>query len=143
MAAGQMMMETGNPYVVAAGFGIMFLTEPIMEALDALGLFDAIERWTSFLPAEVTRANQHLRDLMKEYHGILGAMQLAGRTDEGLKQLGAGDPEALRSSANLDMETYRQRAVSKEQELLAAFDGGYLQAQGDFAGLYELDSLRN
>jgi hypothetical protein len=143
MLVGQGMMESGNPYVVAAGFGIMFLTEPIMDLLDSAGLFDAIERWSAFLPSEVTGANQHLRDLMKEYHGILGAMQLAARSNEDLQTIGVGDPEGLRRAANLDMETYRERAVNKERELLTAFDEGYTQAQKEFAGLYELDTLRS
>ena len=49
MYIGQGMMASGNPYVVAAGFGVMFLTEPIMDLLEAAGLFDAIERWSAFL----------------------------------------------------------------------------------------------
>jgi hypothetical protein len=142
MVVGQAMMKSPNPYVVAAGFGIGFLTEPIMAGLEAMGVFDAVERASAFLPSEVTKANQDLRDLMKEYRAILGAMELASRSDEQLTAVGVGDPQALRSTSSTDIATYRTRAAEKEQELLSAFDKGYTRAQTEFAGLYELDDLR-
>lgn len=143
MLIGQAMMESGNPYVVAAGFGIMFLTEPIMAFLEWAGVFDAIERASAFLPSEVTAANQHLRDLMQEYRAILGAMELESRTDEQLADVGVTDPAALRARSARDIESERARAAGKERELLDAFDAGYTRARDDYAGLFELDTLRD
>ena len=143
LALSQAMMRSGNPYVVAAGFGVMFLTQPIVSFLDYVGVFDAIERASAFLPAEVTAANQHLRDLMQEYRAIIGAMQLAARTDEELRGLGASDPAALRTSSAADIAANRERARDKERDLLSAFEEGYTRARTDYAGLFELDMLRN
>ncbi|MGO4883326.1 MAG: DUF4157 domain-containing protein [Bryobacteraceae bacterium] len=143
MAVSTGMMESGNPWIMGAGFAIVFLTEPIMSFLDYLGVFDAIERASAFLPSEVTGANQHLRDLMKDYRAILGAMQLSARTDEQLRSLGVQDTSPVRSSSLHDIDTYRTEAVSKETELLSAFEDGYKRARDDYAGLYELDSLRS
>src|SRR5438128_10551215 len=107
------MMKSQNPYVVAAGFGVMLLTKPIMMLLEAAGVFDAIERAAAFLPSEVTEANQRLRDLMKEYTGILGAIELASRSDSELRAMGVADPTAMRASSQQDITQYRNRAVSK------------------------------
>ncbi|PLR23000.1 hypothetical protein SGCZBJ_16735 [Caulobacter zeae] len=142
MALSQVMMRSGNPYVVGAGFGIMFLTGPIMSLLERAGVFDAIERVTEFLPSEVTAATQHLRPLITDYTALIGAMELARREPAELRSMGAADPEAVRSSATTDIAGYRARVVAKEAELLTAFDAAYTRAAGDYAGLYELDTLR-
>src|SRR5262249_13879104 len=67
MYISQIMMRSQNWVVVAAGFGINFLTGPIMMLLDAVGVFDAVERAAAFLPSEVTEANQRLRELVGQY----------------------------------------------------------------------------
>jgi hypothetical protein len=126
-----------------AGFALMFLVEPIMEFLDWLGLFDWIERKSAFLPSEVTGASQHLRDLMKDYRVIIGDMQIAERSDEQLKQLGASDTGAVKAAAQHDMTKYRENAIGKEKELLSAFEDAYKRVKDDYAGLYELDTLRS
>lgn len=143
MYLGQVMMNSKNPYLVAAGFGVMLLTQPIMMLLEATGVFDAVERAVAFLPSEVTKANQRLRDLMKEYTAILGALELASRSESELMAIGVSDPAAMKASSQHDVAQYRTRAVSKEEEVLTAFEEAYQRAQTDFAGLYELDTLRN
>lgn len=142
MALSQVMMRSGNPWIVGAGFGIMFLTGPIMSLFEWAGVFDAIEQATEFLPSEVTAASQHLRPLMADYTALIGAMELARRDPGELRTMGATDPEAVRSSASIDIATYRGRVVDKERELITAFDEAYIGARGDYAGLYELDTLR-
>lgn len=141
MVLSQAMMRSGNPYVVAAGFSVMFLAHPIVSLLDYVGVFDAIERASAFLPAEVTGANQHLRALMQEYRAIIGAMQLAARSDEELRGAGATDPAAIRASSDADITANRARARDKEGELLTAFEEGYARARTEYAGLHELDML--
>lgn len=142
MALSQVMMRSGNPWIVGAGFGVMFLTRPFMALFEWAGVFDAVERITEFLPSEVTAASQHLRPLIADYSALIGAMELARRDSAELRTMGATDPEALRSSASLDIATYRGRVGAKERELLTAFDEAYTRAAGDYAGLYELDTLR-
>ena len=142
MVLSQAMMRSGNPYVVAAGFAVMLLGGPIVSFLDYLGLFDAIERASAFLPSEVTAANQELRNLMTEYRAIVGAIQLGQRSDAQLRAVGVGDPEALRRSAAMDINANRASARAKENELLAAFERAYRRARTEFAGLFELDTLR-
>ncbi|TLD45175.1 MAG: hypothetical protein FAZ92_02552 [Accumulibacter sp.] len=142
MVLSQAMMRSGNPYVAAAGFAIMLLGGPIVSFLDYLGLFDAIERASAFLPSEVTAANQELRDLMTEYRAIVGAIELGQRSDAQLRAVGVSDPEALRRSAAMDINSNRASARAKESELLAAFGRAYGRARTEYAGLFELDTLR-
>ncbi|KSB91809.1 hypothetical protein AS593_07235 [Caulobacter vibrioides] len=142
MALSQVMMRSGNGYIVLAGFGVMFLTGPIMGLFERAGVFDAVERVTEFLPSEVTAATQHLRPLITDYTALIGAMELARRDPAELRSMGAADPEAVRSSATTDIAAYRARVVAKETELLTAFDAAYTRAAGDYAGLHELDTLR-
>ena len=142
MVLSQAMMRSGNPYVVAAGFGIMLLGGPIVAFLDYVGVFDAIERASAFLPSEVTAANQELRDLMTEYRAIVGAIELGQRSDAQLRAVGVSDPEALRRSAAMDINSNRASARAKEGELLAAFERAYGRARTEYAGLFELDTLR-
>src|SRR5262249_43596516 len=143
MYLSQLMMRSQNWVVVAAGFGIMFLTGPIMSLLDAVGVFDAVERAAAFLPSEVTEANQRLRELVGQYQAILGAIELASRSDSELSAIGVHDPAAMRASSGQDVAEYRSRALSKEREVLTAFEWGYQRARTDYAGLYELDTLRS
>ena len=142
MALSQFMMQSGNGFIALAGFNIMFLTGPIMGLFERAGVFDAIERVTEFLPSEVTAATQHLRPLITDYTALIGAMELAQRDPAELRSMGAADPEAVRASATTDIAGYRARVVAKEAELLTAFDAAYTRAAGDYAGLYELDTLR-
>ncbi|MDQ8021909.1 MAG: DUF4157 domain-containing protein [Moraxellaceae bacterium] len=143
MVVGNAMMRSGNPYVVAAGFGVTLLTEPIMMGLEAAGVFDAVERASAFLPEEVTGTTQSLRKLMREYDGLIGARSLSARSDIELHGLGASDPAALRTAASTDIAGYTSQLNAKEQEVLTAFDAAYGTARTDFAGLYELDQLRD
>src|SRR5262249_14163134 len=143
MYLSQLMMRSQNWVVVAAGFGIMFLTGPIMSLLDAVGVFDAVERAAAFLPSEVTEANQRLRELVQEDQAIFGAIELASRSDDELRAIGVYNPEAMRASSQQDISAYRSRALSKEAEVLRAFEEGYGRARTDYAGLFELDTLRN
>jgi hypothetical protein len=147
MVIGQALMEAGaataNPWLVAAGFAIMFLTKPIMMLLEAAGLFAAIERWTAFLPSEVTGANQHLRDLMAEYHAIIGALAISARSDAELHALGGSNPAAVRTAASTDVGEARRHIHDKESELMAAFSEAYTRASRDYAGLFELDTMRD
>lgn len=141
LVVSQGLMRSGNPYLVGAGFALGLLTKPIMWALEELGVFDAIERWTAFLPSEVTAASQHLRPLIKDYVALIGAMDLARRPEAELRAMG-GDPDAVRAASTADIEHYRAKLQGKETEVLAAFAEGYARAKGDYAGLFELDTLR-
>ncbi|MEC5397626.1 eCIS core domain-containing protein [Uliginosibacterium sp. H1] len=143
MVIGNAMMRSGNPYVVAAGFGVTLLTEPIMMGLEAAGVFDAVERASAFLPSEVTGTTQSLRRLMAEYDGLVGARSLSARSDEELRGLGAHDPAALRTAASTDIATYTRGLDAKEVEVLDAFSTAYTSARTDYAGLFELDQLRD
>jgi hypothetical protein len=143
MAISGIMMESGHPVLMLVGFAINFLVEPIMEFLDWLGLFDWIERKSAFLPSEVTGASQHLRKLIKDYRTIIGDIHLTQRSDEQLAKMGAEDTGKVRDAAQHDMAKYREKAVEKEKDLLSAFEDAYKRVRDDYAGLYELDTLRS
>jgi hypothetical protein len=142
LTLSQVMMRSGNPWIMAAGAVVIFLAEPIMDFLEWLGVFDWIERRTAFLPSDVTAANQNLRDLMEEYRAIIGAMALASRSDQDLRDIGVVDPAAFRTTSAGDVARYRANAVEKEADLLSAFREAYETAKTEYAGLYELDVLR-
>lgn len=139
MVAGGALMRTNHPIAVLAGLGIMMAGD---KALEVLGVHDALERAFEFLPAEVTNVNQDLRRLIEEYSVILGAQELVARGDEGLRQVGAADPGAVRSAANKAVSEHRSEAREKERDILSEFRSAYERARTGYAGLRELDQLR-
>lgn len=143
MVAGQRLMAlgvaTGNLFVVAAGFGIMFLVEPI---LDVLGVHDLLEEAFAFNPSEVTVVTRDLRKLMEDYRIILGALELARRDWSELTALGATKPAELEGHARSEASRRLDEAHGKEAKILGAFEEAYSRARTSFAGLEDVDRLR-
>lgn len=136
---GVLMATVPPPLGVLAGLGVMLLGDTI---LDALGAHDWIEQLMSFQPRAVTKVEQQMRGLIAEYEVIVGAIELAERSDVSLRQVGAPDPAATRAAANLVADQHRLRALPLEQRILGAFADAYERAQGAYAGLAELDEMR-
>jgi Domain of unknown function (DUF4157)/Metallo-beta-lactamase superfamily len=138
MAAGSALME-GGPLGMIVGMAIMFLADPI---LDALGVYDWLERKFAFMPDEVVEVTQKLRKLLDEYRIIVGALEISERNAEQLTDVGAADPDATRKAAQQVIETHRTKAKHKEAELLVAFLDGYEEAKASYGGLPQLDEER-
>jgi hypothetical protein len=137
---GEAMMRSRNPWLMAAGFGIMFIGDPLLERLH---VYDVIEQAYDFLPSEVTAANQRLRDLLREYRVIVGAVKLSERSDEELSALGTQEPAEVRETVNQNAQSQLSDSMAKEAEVLEALQQGYSRARTDYAGLIELDEIRN
>ncbi len=138
-AIGGTMMKSPNPWVAGAGLIVMLLGDPILRIT---GAYDAFERWMSFDPGQVTGVRQELRDAMSEYQVLVGSIELAQRSEQQLKALGAQDPAALRSQACDSIAEFRNEARAKERDIISAFESGYRRARTSFSGLLGLDTLR-
>ncbi|MFH8249505.1 DUF4157 domain-containing protein [Microbacterium sp. B2969] len=136
---GVLMAAVPPPLGVLAGLGVMLLGDTI---LDALGAHDWIEQLMSFQPRAVTAVEQQMRSLIAEYEVIVGAIELAERSDTSLRQVGAPDPAALRAAGGKVADQHRLRALPLEEKILGAFADAYERAQGAYAGLAELDEMR-
>jgi hypothetical protein len=136
---GVLMAAIPPPLGVLAGLGVMMLGDTILEAL---GAHDWIEQLMSFQPRQVTKAEQRMRDLLKEYEVIVGAIELAERPDPSLRKVGSPDPATTRMAALAVANAHRVRAYPLERRLLDTFTEAYARAQGAYAGLAELDALR-
>lgn len=136
---GVLMAAIPPPFGILAGLGVMLLGDTI---LDALGAHDWIEQLMSFQPRKVTAVEQQMRGLIEEYDVIVGAIELAERSDPSLRQVGANDPAATRTAASKVADQHRLRALPLEQKILDAFADAYKRAQGAYAGLAELDEMR-
>ena len=135
--AGLMIPHPAGLLVVAIGLGLVFLADPLLEAL---GVYDLIERWTSFEPNEVTGAHQELRDLLDAYSSVIGARQLVDRGQQSLS--GPRIDQPLQDAACRDIELYFAGIIYREHALLEAFEAAYEAARDDHVGLIELDALR-
>ena len=138
MAAGSAMME-GGPWGMIVGMAIMFLADPI---LDALGVYDWLDRKFAFMPDEVVEVTQKLRKLLDEYRIIVGALEISERDAQQLTDVGAADPEAARKAARQVVDAHRAKAKEKESQLLLAFLLGYEKAKASYGGLPQLDEER-
>ena len=139
MAVGQVFIETGHPVGILVGLGIMFLADPILEAL---GVYDWLERQFEFLPDDVVLVVQELRKLLEEYKVIVGALEIARRDDQKLLSVGAKSPQDARKAATELVASRRDDVKRKETELLRAFILGYEAAKKGYGGLPELDQYR-
>ena len=79
------------------------------------------------------RSRQQIRELMKEYTVLIGLLELADRPLGG---------DELKTSIGKDIQGYRKKVTDKERDLLAAFAKGYGEAKEAWAGLPELDTMR-
>jgi Domain of unknown function (DUF4157) len=139
MYAGTALMEGGGPWGIILGMGLMFLVDPI---LNALGVYDWLERKFSFMPDEVVEVTQKLRTLLDDYHVIIGALEIGRRKADELKQVGAAAPGPALAAALSVVEEYRRKTKDKESEVLVAFADGYHKASQSYGGLPELDQYR-
>ena len=138
MYVGQRLMAFG-PWGVLAGLGIMFLVDPILEAF---GVYEWLERKFSFMPDEVVEVTQELNKLLDDYRVIIGALQIAERDVERLKEVGATDPAGAKRAAWEVVSSYRSKAKDKEARVLVAFLRGYEVAKTSYGGLPGLDQYR-
>ena len=127
---GGAMMRSGNAFVAAAGFGLQFAVDPFLEWV---GLYDWLERKYDFLPDDVARSRQEIKKLMKEYTVLIGLLELADRPTPN---------EPLKTKIAEEVHDYREKVTAKERDLLKAFGGGYDEAKTAWAGLPELDIMR-
>ncbi|PWT95571.1 MAG: hypothetical protein C5B55_01125 [Blastocatellia bacterium] len=139
MALGNVMMRSGHPVVMIAGFLITFAGPLIMEGL---GVREWLERRYGFNPSDVIRVYQTLRKLVNEYSVIVGSIMLADRTAKGLEDLSVPDPTALREQARITARDHRINAIKLERQILGEFKTAYDDAKGNYAGLKELDEYR-
>lgn len=144
-AVGMALMELG-PFGILAGLGVMFLGDPVLEAL---GLHEWLAKKFAFLPDENIETETALNDLIKEYAIIIGGLELAQRDPEEFKDLGAQDPEALKKQAGELADDRRKllarpvvEAATFERSILFQFHEAYDRAAKGYAGLRELDELR-
>jgi hypothetical protein len=138
MYVGQRLMAFG-PWGVLAGLGIMFLVDPILEAF---GVYEWLERKFSFMPDEVVEVTQELNKLLDDYRVIIGALQIAERDAERLKEVGAADPAGAKRAAWEVVSSYRSKAKDKEAHVLVTFLRGYEVAKTSYGGLPGLDQYR-
>ncbi len=140
MAAGGFLMGViPPPFGILAGLGVMMLGDVI---LDALGAHDWVERMMSFQPRQVTQVEQDLRDLLKEYDLLVGAMSLHERSLESLKSVGATEPMRAKVASSELADEQLLKAYPLEKKILSHFADAYDRAQTAFAGLQELDLMR-
>lgn len=139
-AMGGLMMRSSNSYMALAGFALTLMGEPLLRLT---GAADAIERWFSFDPGEVTDVRQELRDVVNEYRTVLGALQLSRRSLEELGTLGARDAAATRTAAEQAISAHRQEARDLEPDIAEEFREGYEDAATGHSGLRSLDALRD
>lgn len=135
---GTRMMMSGNVYLAAAGFLLQFIVDPV---LNALGVYDWIERKWDFLPDDVKKVEQKLRKLVQEYYVIVGLIELSKRHSGENAPSTERERDAL-AEVKEELDEYRWKALSKERDVLAAFSDGYREAERSYAGLIELDTMR-
>ncbi len=136
---GNVLVRSGHPVAMIAGAAIMFLADPILEAL---GVYDWLERTFSFLPSEVTGTKQKLKKLMEEYRVIIGLLDFLERQSDELDKVGVEDTKLFLKTAKRFTDVYRVRARNKEFQVLASFKEAYEEARTSYAGLQELDTWR-
>ncbi|MBS1912605.1 MAG: DUF4157 domain-containing protein [Bacteroidetes bacterium] len=140
MIVGGILMRVPNPVCMIAGFTITMLGDTIMEKL---GINSFLDRAFSFQPMEVTGLFQDLRTVLDEYRVIVGSLQLDRRSNDDLAKLGVTDPAAFRQAAEKTAEEHRQAAYWKELDVLTTFRSAYARARTGYAGLLEVDQLRD
>ncbi|HET6209978.1 MAG TPA: DUF4157 domain-containing protein [Jatrophihabitans sp.] len=146
LATGMAVMHAGAllPHPVAKGL-VMALGLAITLAgprvLGWLGLSDWLVRKTSFPPESVTHVYQDIEDTLTEYETIVGAQDLAQRSDDQLRAVGASDPAALRKQAAAAQVNHTEQAHRKELQLIELFRQAYLDAGEAHTGLRNLDAM--
>jgi Domain of unknown function (DUF4157) len=139
-AAGGLVCGPGAPVCVF----VLVLVGGAAGYFGARGLTEyAYDVTTEFYPRQVASVIKEIGELLAEYDVILGALDLAKRSDPQLSALGATAPATVRENARRTVDAHRLAARDKEQELLRAFEQGYDRARTSWAGLKELDRLRN
>src|SRR6185437_10468873 len=146
MAAGMAIMHGGSliPHLgakaVVMGLGLA-ITLAGPRVLSWLGLDAWLARVTDFRPTSVAHVFQDIQDTLDEYQAIIGAADLAERSDEQLRGVGASDPAALRQQAGEARSRHIERAHRKEAELIGLFRQAYQDAGTSYAGLRDLDAM--
>jgi hypothetical protein len=126
----------GKLAVMGLGLAITMAGEKI---LSFLGLDEAVQRWTSFPPGEVTHVQQRIDSTLHEYRLLIGAQQLATGSDADIRGLGLNDPEKVRDLA-ASVGSHAESALrNKESELTYLFREGYDRARSSWVGLQMLD----
>ena len=126
----------GKLAVMGLGLAITMAGEKI---LSLLGLDEAVQRWTSFPPGEVTHVQQKIDATLHEYRVLIGAAQLATRSDADIRGLGLDDPAEVRALAVFAGYDAERALRSKESELTNLFREGYERARYSWVGLQMLD----
>jgi hypothetical protein len=142
MGLGMALMAIPTPVTVIAGL-IITTVGPLL--LNALGLDEWLANWAerrgAFNPSEVVEVLQKLRKLLKSYQLVVGALQLAKRSedpgDPTFRQL----PDATARAAAIRKEE-SAKALTLEAEILTEFEEAYKDAKTNYAGLKDLDDYR-
>ena len=144
-AAGEAIMAWSaaslpHPLAKLAGMGLGLA---VMSAggyiLGLLGLDEAVERWTSFPPGEVTHVHQRIAKVLDEYRIIIGSAQLAQRSEQDLGALGFKSPDDVQWLASRNADQHAAEVRSKESELTDLFEDAYKRARSSWVGLQILD----
>jgi hypothetical protein len=110
------------------------------RVLSWLGLDAWLVRKTGFEADEIIHVSQDIDDTLTEYETIVGAIDLAQRSDEQLRAVGATDPAALREQAAEARTRHTEKAHRLELELIGLFREAYDKAGTSYAGLRNLDA---
>ena len=140
MAAGMAIARIPHPATMIAGTLITVLGPMILEKT---GLHAWLERKLEFNPASVTQVKQSLRDLMNEYHIVIGSAQLAQRTLDAKDTSVVGDRASIEKEARQALKTAREKAAGMEPGILAEFETAYAEALEAHSGLKDLDLYRS
>jgi hypothetical protein len=133
-------IATGNPLIVAAGLVVMFLGDPILEALGIKGWLAKKFDWR---PDEYIDLESDLAKLIAKYTAIVGAIELAERDDASLAKVNAADPVAVRrATAQVIASRMDYDITGSEREILGELDAAYDRAREGYAELREIDELR-
>ena len=142
MGLGLALMAIPTPATVIGGL-IISTIGPLL--LNALGLdqwlADRAERRASFNPPEVVEVLQKLRKLLKSYQLVVGAVQLAKRSEDPADPTFRSLPDAKERAAKI-RKSESTRALTLEQEILTEFEQAYAEARLGHAGLKDLDTYR-
>lgn len=137
--ATRLLVPRLGPIGVAIALALTLVVDPL---LDFLGVYDFIERSTGFLPADVIDVQIALRRRIDDFRIAIGALQIAKRNESDLAQMGSADPSGLRARARSEVATHQADAESRRASILEEFDEAYDEARVAYAGLQELDQLR-
>lgn len=140
MIAGGALMKIPHPAAILAGLALMTLGPIVLEAS---GLSQFIEAAAGFNPRQVTSAFQDVATQIDEYEAVIGAMELAARSDADLEKLGAKDPTDIRKKSLKTIDKHQVKALLHEKSIDNAFRDAYERARTSYAGLQELDHLRD